>query len=285
MSSSHDRNIIMSREIDKASTVLIDLGVKTVKKNPIKVGTYLLGLLLCIFFTGFKVTPQQRNDYYQELQKQDHDRLVQLQYKVSESYDLYYQNKGWFSCNNICQQYKNDYDASRVEFERVRNEEEQKVAIAKSKLGLFSEYGVEETRNLFWEKFAMGKNFAKRQSTWDAIFYGIAAMGRDESLVEYIIRLGMNVLFNFTIGVFMAVVTFVFSLGTLIASFQASFLGGLTFFVLASVAAISFALSWLIGLYLGAAGTAYVGFKLISANMRIENGDNSGRGYRRSRVE
>ena len=88
---------------------------------------------------------------------------------------------------------------------------------------------------------------------------GIGAMGRDESLVSYILRLCMSMLFNFTLGVCGAVIAFVFGLVWLVQSYQSNFLVALLFFLIATIAAISFALTWLIGLYVASAGTVYVG--------------------------
>ncbi len=108
---------------------------------------------------------------------------------------------------------------------------------------------------------------------FDMLFLGIGAMTRDESMIEYIGRVFINVLMNFTIGVFMSVVTFIFSLYSLITSYQASLIAGLTFFFFASLAAISFALSWIVGLYICAAGAAYVGFSIAKGSLRLESGE------------
>ena len=89
-----------------------------------------------------------------------------------------------------------------------------------------------------------GKSFAQRQTTWDAIFFGISAMGRDEKLASYLLRLVMSFLFNFTIGIFGAVVVFIVNLYSLIRSFHANIAYGMVFFILASIAAISFAMTW-----------------------------------------
>jgi asparagine N-glycosylation enzyme membrane subunit Stt3 len=47
---------------------------------------------------------------------------------------------------------------------------------------------------------------------------------------------------------------------------------GTLFYSLASLAVISYALTWLIGFYLLTAGGTFVALKLVSANMRIEDG-------------
>ena len=111
-----------------------------------------------------------------------------------------------------------------------------------------------EARDMFWGKFIGGTNFAKTQSKWDLLFLTLGAMGRDESLFEYLFRILINILFNFTIGICSAVIAFMFSLYSLISSYQPSYLECISFFMLASLAASSFALTWLIMLYTAAAG-------------------------------
>ena len=64
----------------------------------------------------------------------------------------------------------------------------------------------------------------------------------------------MSMVFNFTIGVIGAAITFLFSLVSVIRSYQASFLAGFTFFALSALAVIAFLATWLIGFYLATAG-------------------------------
>lgn len=271
MSSQRDQQLQAAREVDRMSTALINVGVRVVKNNKLKVGGYIIGLLLCLFFSGWKVTDVQRNEYYAELEKVDHTALYETEALLYQAHTGYQRSKGWFSCDAVCQSYKNDMQVYQREYDRLKKDEALKIASAKSKLGIFSEYGVEETRNLFWERFGQGKGFAQRQTKWDALFMGMSAMGRDEKLVSYLLRLVMSFLFNFTIGVVGAVIVFICNLYSLIQSFQANFFTGLVFFAFASLAAVSFAMTWLIGLYAATAGTVYVGAKLIASNMRIED--------------
>ncbi len=58
--------------------------------------------------------------------------------------------------------------------------------------------GVEEVQDSFWGYFNAGKQFAKRQSMWDAMFMGIRRIGRDESIVEYALKVLLQVLINFS---------------------------------------------------------------------------------------
>lgn len=252
------------------STALLRVGKEAVRRNPIKVSLYLLGVLVCLFFSGFAVSETQRGEYYAQLARVDAHRLAELRDGLDTSAELYRRHRGWFSCDARCQIFKEDFEAARDAYESARREEDAKLRHAKSKLGLFSEYGVDETRALFWERFAQGKNFAKRQTTWDLLFYGIGAMARDESFLEYALRVLLGLLFNFTLGMFGAVVAFVAGLYTVIQSYDASFVVGFVFFLSASLAAISFALSWLVGLYALAATGTFVALKVVASNLRIE---------------
>lgn len=241
---SREEQLATAREIDRTSTVLINAGVAVVKRNKLKVGAYLLGLLLCLFFTGFKVSDNQRMEYYTELDKVDTSALYETGSLLNDAYNGYHRTKGWFSCDAMCQTYKRDMEHYEKVLNAMKKEEAAKIANAKSKLGIFSEYAVDETRTLFWERFSQGKGFAQRQTKWDALFYGISAMGRDEKLISYLFRLLLSFLFNFTIGVTGAVVVFIFNLYSLIQTFQANALASFLFFTLASLAAVSFAMTW-----------------------------------------
>ena len=79
----------------------------------------------------------------------------------------------------------------------------------------------------------------------------------------------------------MTVIAFMLSVYSVISSYQAGLVEGLTFFGFASLAALSFAVTWLIAFYASAAGTVYVGAKVIAANLRLESGQ---RGVRRESV-
>jgi hypothetical protein len=81
-------------------------------------------------------------------------------------------SKGWFSCNKKCQFYKTDYEIALKEYNFQRKEEQRIIADAKSSVGIFSSYGIDETRGLFWTRFANGREFAQKQTKWDALFMG-----------------------------------------------------------------------------------------------------------------
>jgi hypothetical protein len=232
-SSNHNERQLQARDLDRLSTALINLGVKTIKKNPIKVSLYFVGILLFTFFQGFKVTPIQREAFHTELQKLDSATLQRLEDVMYDSYDSYRRLRTNYilfeSCKGDCAFFKNQYYERKKEYDIAAAIEAEKLSIAKSKLGIFSEYGIDETRTLFQSSFDFGKRIAKRQTQWDFFWYMISSVsrGRDESIAAYIIKIVMSVVVNFTMGVFLAVVNFMIRLFSILKSFHVSFLAGM----------------------------------------------------------
>jgi len=85
-------------------------------------------------------------------------------------------------------------EAKKDEMERV----------ARSKVGLWSEYGLAAVRDKFWYMVNEGTGFAKRSTWWDAFFLVLSGRG-DEGIAGFLMRLLMNFVFNFTIGMFGAI--------------------------------------------------------------------------------
>ena len=150
----------------------------------------------------------------------------------------------------------------------IRAEGQSRMSDAKSVAGLFSEIGVGEVQDSFWSYFTSGKQFAKRQSMWDAMFIGFRSMSRDENLIEYGLRLLMQVLMNFSIGLVMALIMFVIGLWSIVKSYQPNPIIAVFFFIMAACAAFSFVTTYLLGLYGAAAGGVYGVLKLAETNQR-----------------
>src|SRR5262249_43101145 len=140
---------------------------------------------------GFKITTVQREQFYHELSKMNSEALNTVE---NEMYDAYYhyRNLRWNyiiteSCNDQCQYFKSLYYDKKRQFDILIYEENQKLSLAKSKLGIMSEYGVDETRTLFQNSFNFGKRIAKRQTQWDFFWYAISSISRsrDETILAY----------------------------------------------------------------------------------------------------
>jgi hypothetical protein len=101
-----------------------------------------------------------------ETQQAVHAKLWQ----AKQQYDA---TKGWFgACDAQCTRHKKTYDKAQAKWDVLKAEENAITKQAKSQVGIMSEYGVAETRDMFWGTFAGGKDFAKRQSLWDLFFTG-----------------------------------------------------------------------------------------------------------------
>ena len=247
--------------------------------------SYLYGivslLVLLLLGSGTKLSIEQQRQYNAIMNTIDLQAEYAAASRYHSAYSNYYASKGWFSCDAHCQHYKSLMDRRKLEWDEIKAEGNARMSDAKSVAGLFSEVGVNEVQDSFWEYFHSGKQFAKRQSMWDAMFMGMRSMGRDESMMEYILKMLMQVLINFSMGLVMALVIFVFGLWSIISSYQPNPLVGVIFFVTAACAGFAFVSTYLMVLYGAAAGGVYGMVKLAENNARIEGG----RGYQRQRIQ
>ncbi len=85
-------------------------------------------------------------------------------------------------------------------------------------------------------------------------------------------------LMNFTVGMFGAVVGFMWTLVSVIKAYQTGIVAAIGFFAFAALAAVSFGVTWLLALYAAATGTVYVGAKMLANNMRLQNSRGGGGG-------
>ena len=64
-----------AQRLDRISTLLIHAGVQTVRRHPVPSLLYVLGLLLCLFFSGLKVSERQYREYDEIISAFDQSRL------------------------------------------------------------------------------------------------------------------------------------------------------------------------------------------------------------------
>jgi uncharacterized membrane protein YqjE len=102
-------------------------------------------------------------------------------------------------------------------------------------------------------------------------FIGIRAMGRDENMMQYVLRVLMQVLVNFSMGLVMALVLFIFSLWSIVRDYQANPIVAVFFFLAASCAAFAFVASYLLAMFGATAGGLYGLAKIAESNQRAIN--------------
>jgi len=152
---------------------------------------------------------------------------------------------------------------------RHRDAHATRVRDAKKKLGLWSALGVAEAKALFKRAYDSGKVYATRTSYYDT-FWLILAGRSDDSLIELLLRWGLQVLANFTVGMTTAVLRFAWALPSLIASFGAGALSAAAFYGVAVVSAASVASSLLLLLFGTAGGVTYGVVAAAPALARLE---------------
>jgi hypothetical protein len=251
---------------------LIVRGVSTfARRHKVISGSYIVGILVILLIgSGTKLNYDQRQEYNAIMNTID----LQAEYNSSQDYFManqaYRASKGWFSCDGLCQRNKRRMEDAQHRLNLVRQEGQARMSDAKSVAGLFSEVGVGEVQDSFWSYFTSGKQFAKRQSMWDAMFIGMRSMSRDENMVEYGMRMLMQVLLNFSLGLMVALIMFVIGLWSIVRSYQPNPLVAVLFFLGAACAAFSFVTTYLFAIYGAAAGGVYGVLKVAESNARAQ---------------
>jgi hypothetical protein len=234
-------------------------------------GSYLLGVCILLFFSaGIPLSLEQRRQYNRIMDSID----LHAEFEASQQYwrakEAYGATKGWFTCDSLCQRNKQRMNAAEKHLQRIRQEGNARMTDAKRIAGVFSEVAVVETKEAFWQYYHGAKQFAKRQSMWDLMFMGIRSMhrGRDESWVEFALKVLMNVLINLSMGLIMALVLCVGNVFGIVRSYSTNPVTAVIFFVAASCAAFSFVATYLLAVWGAAGGSVYGLLKLAETSQR-----------------
>lgn len=279
------QQLVLPEPNQVATTVVRGIG-RFAKRNKVLTGGYLFGwLFLLLVGNGARMTVQQVRDYNRIMDSVD----LQVEYDASQKYyhalNAYRVTKGWFwSCDAVCSRNKDRMIRAERELNAIREEGAARMSDAKRVAGLFSEVAVGEVKDSFWQYFSQGKQFAKRQSMWDAMFMGIrtVARGRDESMFEYGLKVLMQVLINFSMGLCMALLFFVMGLWNIVRSYQPNPIVAVVFFLGAACAGGSFVVTYLAAMF-GAAGAGVYGVLKVAETSARANRINNGQ--QRQRVQ
>lgn len=173
----------------------------------------------------------------------DTTKLIELDFEADAAYVRYKELKGWFSCDSACTEAWQVYEAAAAARDAQGSKVNTAQAAANAELGLFSTVGVSAARDLFWQRVGAGKDAAKRATWWDLFLVGFRSLGRDESLVSFLIEMVLRFLLNLIVGIFMSVVIFLFAVWRVILSFNPNPVSALAFFALSALMASSFFLT------------------------------------------
>jgi hypothetical protein len=265
--------------VNEITTIIIQSVGTFARKHKLLTGWYLLGVIVLLYvssYNGRSLTNTEIQQYNTIMNSID----LQLEYDAVDKYwnakNAYQQSKGWFgflSCDSTCQRMKRRYELAQQDLQYIRNEGNARMSDAKAIAGITSNIGLSEIKDSFWNYFQSGKRFAKRQSMWDIMFMGIRTMsrGRDESTMEFIIKVLLQVLLNFSLGLIMAVVFFIMGIWNIISSYRPHPIMAMLTFLAATAGATSFVITYLLAIYGAAAGSVYGLAKLTETTIAIQN--------------
>jgi len=91
-------------------------------------------------------------------------------------------------------------------------------------------------------------------------------MGRDENMIQYVLNVVLQVLLNFSMGLMLALVMFIFGLWGIVRDYQANPILAVFFFLAASCAAFAFVASYLMGIFGVTIGGIYGLVKVAESN-------------------
>jgi len=228
-----------------------------VKKRPVGVSIWLLGLLLAAAAKGFAVDDQTRESYQitlQQAEEVDNNELAKALRAYQRADEQHYNSKGWFwACNMKCQQNLDKANMAKQDVARVQKKRDGIMTEARKEVGIWSVYGVQDVRNAFWSAWKSGKDFAARYTMMDAMFMAFRS-SREESMAQMAMKLVMQYIINLTMGLIGAFFYFIYNVYYLVISYGESALSGLAFFLLVLVAGMSTVGTYLFAIYGTVAG-------------------------------
>lgn len=261
--------------------LVISGATNLVKKRPVSVSLWVLGLLLAAFANGFQVDDLARDSYTVTLQmaeEVDRTELNKALRNLKAAEDKHYSVKGWFwTCDDRCQKAKDKVGMAQAEANRLMQKRDQIMTEARREVGIWSTYGVKDVRDSFWRAWQSGKDFAARYTMMDAMFMMIG--GKEETAASMVMKIVMQYIINLTMGLMGAFVFFIYNVYHLVISYGEPALSGLAFFLLVFVAGIATVGTYLCAIY----GTVVGGGLYLvkqAAKAQIEGGANGRRPQR-----
>jgi len=245
------------------------------RKIKISVVLWAIGIFFMTLSPALiKVTPELHDEY--DSMVMDADNIPGYEKTASElsrAQQSLYESQVWFwrfrpEYSNIV--YKKQEIVAGIEskMDVLVTQRDEKLREAKGHVGLWSDFGFMEARDRFWSAFESGKVFAQRQTFWQ-FFYSLMS-SREEGLVGQVLHWILMTIINFTLGLLGSLFYFVFSLATMVYSYNPDPVSGTAFYVLALLGGASLVASYLFAIYAVAIGSVYVVGKVVIRNAALQ---------------
>mmetsp|Transcript_13739 Transcript_13739/g.17902 ORF Transcript_13739/g.17902 Transcript_13739/m.17902 type:complete len:311 (-) Transcript_13739:45-977(-) len=244
--------------------------VKSLLANPkfrTAVAFWALGLFLCLFAQAPFTVSEEKQQIYEGLLDRAHsfegyapleEELYEAQTRLDEVHVWFWRFREPYS--RLVPERKQDVAEVMSRIKVLDVERDKMIVEAKSTVGIWSQYSIDEARSKFWNAFEKGKVFAKRRSFWDTLFMVMSR--KDENVISFVLSWVFQVIINFTFGLIGSLFYFTFAVISLVYSYSPGILSGLLFVGLALLAAASMVLTYLLGIYGCAAGGLYMTGKI-----------------------
>jgi hypothetical protein len=223
------------------------------RRHPIRntsfLATYCIGLGAALFFAGFAVSPERLRAFEAARPSgAESEMLFAAQNKAASALQIYRSAQGWFGwCSDgLCLSAKARYEDEARRVAQLQAQYDAQMRAAKKNLGVFSEYGVAEVRELFASLYGWGKGMVNRMSYYDLLFSGFR-MRRDDGIFEWAVQMLGRILQNMVISTVAVVFSFATSVGSVIASFSPSWPEAIAFYLLAMAAVLATVLTACLG--------------------------------------
>lgn len=162
------------------------------------------------------------------------------------------------------------FEIARDRFSEAMRAREEAQSQAKATVGIWSQYGLDEARDRFWQAYQSGKDFAKRMTFWDVVF-GVGGRSRDEEWFAVLLKWIGQIIMNFSIGLISALFSFGFTLVSMIWEYKVGYISGLLFFLVAMSGASAMVATFIGGMASVAVGGVYAVAKSASNNQRLRD--------------
>lgn len=262
MQSRASNGTIVSAPNSKPLTLVTSPVIRLVRKHYILSGVYVIGLILAVIGSGLSVTAHQRSLYEERMSQAisiTATDISRLNNDLRKFEQLYYANKGWFSCDETCTKFHNRCEEIRIKLNTLKQKRDSVLLEGKQAVGAWSVYGIQDLRSAFWQAWEDGKEAARRMTMLDAMFIGIGTMtgnqsDRDNSFLVTLLRILFQFVANLTVGLFTSLVVFIVEAWYIISSYGPSFISRIALFALtiaASGSVVTTAIGGIVGATVG----------------------------------
>eukprot|EP00941_MAST-03F_sp_MAST-3F-sp1_P005135 g5135.t1 len=272
------RQQLQTRELPELTLTLNDFIPKPTPRNITYGSLWIIGLAFMFMLPALVPASVKSMNVYDEkmLEAQSVD-ITDAQERYLQQRHRYESMRGWwFQSETRREEHARlEYEKAQRRLDHLLHERKQIQREGKQAVGIWSEFGMEETRNAFWKNFYAGIGFAKdvtkNQAFWSLMFSGFGGGRRDEGMLEVIFRWVWKIMMNFTIGLCGACFGFIWNLWDIIDGYGTNFASGFSFFLLASLGALSVTITVVGGLWGGAGVGVYFAAKQAINHARLQN--------------